>query len=320
MTAYLKLEDAVTGQAIGPSVPTLVPQASASIVSIQTGIRRHPRYWGVWFRKIGDSAVLETNLNLFFQFGAAIQSVSEHIGTGKPVPEVAIYIPMAQQWLDGFLHQTTTLPLKDSREAARKLRDLLAGIYESMRGGERPISYEECSGFFFLKEELEQAFEREHRNLSVFTVTPKGIYDTRLLIENTEEKFPQVVLAYLPPHCIVDLRQAGRCLAFEVPTACAFHVFRATESVIRRYYEVLAKQQWLHSTRDMGSYIRELEKLPGVNLDVIRRMREIKDFERNPSIHPEQIVTKEKAPILFELCSGVIYAMAIEIGNVLQNP
>lgn len=261
--------------------------------------------------------MLETNLNLFFQFGLAIQSLNEHIATGLPVGEVAIYIPITQKWLDEFLHQTVPLPLQDSRKAARELRDLIAGIYESMRYGQRQISQEECSGFFSLKEEFEQAFEREHRNLSVFTVTPKGIYDTRLLIEKTEEKFPQVVLAYLPPNCVVDLRQAGRCLAFEVPTACAFHVFRATESVIRRYYEVLAKQQWPHSTRDMGSYIRELEKLSGVNLDVIRRLREIKDFERNPSIHPEQIVSKEKAPILFELCSGVIYAMAIEISKAI---
>src|SRR5580698_5760364 len=169
MPTCSKLEDVEVG-AVGSSFA----RSDSEIVSVG-GIRRHPEYWGSWFWRIGDGAVLETNLNLLLQFGMTIQALSDRMGTGKSVPEVAIYIPLPQKWLDEFLHQTTPLPLKDSREAARKLRDLLAGIYESMRHGERAVSYEECSSFFSLKEEFEQAFEREHRNLSVFTVTPKGI-------------------------------------------------------------------------------------------------------------------------------------------------
>jgi hypothetical protein len=43
------------------------------------------------------------------------------------------------------------------------------------------------------------------------------------------------------------------------------------------------------------------------------RLEEIRKFERNPSIHPDAIVSLEKAPVLFKLCNGVMYTMADEI-------
>jgi hypothetical protein len=277
----------------------------------------NPKYWGAWFWRIGDGTVRETDLNVFFQFGMALEQFSERLSVQETAASLAPYIIPALDWTNAFLIQTDVFPLKDSRDAVREMRCLLSSVFTSLQTGkDRAISQSEVRDFYRWKQHFEECFDREHRNLRVFTVTPKGIYDTRLLAEKTEEKFPASIRQHFPEQMIYDLRQSGRCLAFEVPTAAAFHVFRATESLIRQYYEVLAKQPWRFDTRDMGSYIRELNKLPGVNADVTRRLGEIKDFERNPSIHPEQIVSLEKAPILFELCSGVIYAMAVEIGKL----
>jgi hypothetical protein len=133
------------------------------------------------------------------------------------------------------------------------------------------------------------------------------------LIEKPENKFPSSVRGVFSDLMLYDLGQAGRCLAFEVPTAVAFHVFRATEAMMLRYYEILAKQPWPHNQHDWGRYIVELNRLPGINRDVTMRLEEIRKFERNPSIHPDAVVSVERAPVLFELCSGVIYTMAEEV-------
>jgi hypothetical protein len=42
----------------------------------------------------------------------------------------------------------------------------------------------------------------------------------------------------------------------------AFHTFRATESLMLRYYEVLSGQAWPHNQHDWGRYIKEIGDLP----------------------------------------------------------
>jgi hypothetical protein len=256
----------------------------------------------------------QTNLNIFFQLGAALEGL-RNVRTGMEWVDFSLVAILPIDWLQRFLFEIQDVPLPDSRDAAGCLLNLVQTAIEP-RDVSRTITQNEVVGIWNGKEQFEQHFEREQRNLSVFTVMPKGIYDTRLLAEKTEEKFPEAIRKQFSEIFLSDLNQAGRCLAFEVPTASAFHIFRATETLVRRYYEVLAGKPWPKTKRDWWSYIEELNKLPNVNKDVTMRLDEIRKFERNPSIHPEHIVTLEKAPILFELCSGVIYAMGDEISKI----
>ena len=48
--------------------------------------------------------------------------------------------------------------------------------------------------------------------------------------------FAPNVLNSLPPIAQFDFGEAGKCIAFERPTAAAFHILRATEGVLRFYY------------------------------------------------------------------------------------
>jgi hypothetical protein len=175
------------------------------------------------------------------------------------------------------------------------------------------LTQDQIIGVLERHKQFEKNFDREHRNIDVFTVLPKGIYDTHALIEKPEHKFPESIRACFTDQILYDIRQAGRCLAFEAPTAAAFHVLRATEALIRDYYRVLAGQSWPFQQRDWGRYLTELNKLSGVNNDITSRLNEIKNCDRNPNIHPEANITLDKAPVMFELCSGVIYLMGAEI-------
>jgi hypothetical protein len=258
----------------------------------------------------------ETNLNIFYQFGASFTQLYERLQPKVPLAEIFPYVMLSRESLIAFLRETDEVKdsLEKSRSSAAMLLKSLDEIYNALRlDGTRVITIPEAQAIFTARDEFEKNFEIERQNMKVFTVTPKGIHDIRLLIEKAEYKFESHTRSVFTERVIYDLRQAGRCLAFEVPTAMAFHVMRATETIIKDYYEVLAGNPWPYAQRDWGRYIAELEKLPDFSPVITGRLREIKDLNRNPLIHPEEVVTLGEAPVIFDLCNGVIYYMVEEI-------
>jgi transposase-like protein len=82
------------------------------------------------------------------------------------------------------------------------------------------------------------------------------------------------------------IQEAAKCLAFEIPTAAAFHIFRCAESILRRYYEAVVGKLPKRQMRNWGSYIRYLKEC-GADVRVITILEQIQDLHRNPVIHPE---------------------------------
>lgn len=282
--------------------------------------RRSPKLYGPWFVPLKDCTLKETNISVFYQLGAAIKDLAD-LHAGMDTAEQVLKLVGPAEWLQYFLSETDAtdaesepVPMPDSRMSAKLLLDTINILSASVRTEvQRPLSLERLRLIWMLRDRFEKDFERERQNIQVFTILPKGIYDTRALIENAEKKFSRKVLRVLPfPQAIYDLQQAGRCLAFEIPTACAFHTCRATEAIMLRYYELLAGKQWPFAKRDWKIYVEQLVKA-GAPQKIARRLEEIREFDRNPYIHPEQNVTLEEAPALFELCGGVILQMAQEM-------
>lgn len=133
------------------------------------------------------------------------------------------------------------------------------------------------------------------------------------MIEVPESDLPDKAVPLLPEQFLYDLKQAARCLAFDIPTACAFHICRATESLMIAYYEALAKKKWPYSkNRDWSAYIDHLVKEGALQV-VTDRLREIKLTDRNPFIHPDKNVEIEEAKNLYSLCDGVNHYMCEEL-------
>jgi len=280
--------------------------------------RRRFTVWRGWFSPSGCTDMKETNLHLFYKFGQAVGTFYDRISVEKKIIELVSELIETQAALAGFLRDTEDykLLLKDTRASAQAMLDQINKIIESAKfEQERLITQAEVGTVLSCKWDMEGNFEREERNLDVFTVTPKGIYNTHLLIENPELKFPEKIRATLPPQMLYDLKQAGRCLAFEIPTACAFHVCRGTEAVMLAYYELLAKHPWSFRKKDWKIYIEQLikERAPK---QITNRLEEIRGLDRNAYVHPDINVTIEESPLLFELCSGVVTSMGLEMGKL----
>jgi hypothetical protein len=83
---------------------------------------------------------------------------------------------------------------------------------------------------------FETLFLGDLQSGSLYLVSPKGGFDTDALIEGALLVF-SADLATKVPDAVGDVRQATRCIAFELPTAAGFHLHRAHESVLRVYWD-----------------------------------------------------------------------------------
>jgi hypothetical protein len=207
--------------------------------------------------------------------------------------------------------------LKETRISAQTLLGSIQTIRKDTYGHwMRKVTDTQVTALSNGKEKMEKNFERESRNLCVFTVTRKAIYDTRALIERPEDMFPEKLHSILGDQMLGDLKQAGRCLAFEIPTACAFHVCRGTEAVMIKYLELLMKGPWPYpKNKTWHDYIQHLEK-NGAPKKVTERLNEIRESDRNAYIHPDISVPLEEAPIIFGLCTGVVFLMGQEMSKL----
>jgi hypothetical protein len=161
--------------------------------------------------------------------------------------------------------------------------------------------------------EFETVLSAELQTLASYHVTQKGIYSTTDLIERAENTLPASVLPKISQRVKEEIRQSGRCLAFDSGTACAFHIMRAVEAVMHEYYIAMCKPTPRPSKRleNWGAYIAELQKSPKSEVkEVVAMLQQIKDRHRNLIMHPEVVLTPDEAFTLFEIAQGAIIAMA----------
>ena len=73
---------------------------------------------------------------------------------------------------------------------------------------------------------LQVQMAQELDAMPIWFVTKRRAYSIDDLIENAERVFDPDTILLLSPRTTLDIRQAGRAIAFEVPTAAGFHADR----------------------------------------------------------------------------------------------
>ena len=130
--------------------------------------------------------------------------------------------------------------------------------------------------------------------LHSYFVTQKGGFDTLSLLAFGENLFPPELLSKVP-EALFDAREAGKCLAFELPTACGFHVFRATETVLRKYYMQVTGSTAPPKVRNIGVYLNAMKQKKVGDEKITSALKQVADLYRNPIIHPDAVLTPEEA-------------------------
>ncbi|SMR81481.1 hypothetical protein SAMN04488030_1948 [Aliiroseovarius halocynthiae] len=117
----------------------------------------------------------------------------------------------------------------------------------------------------------------------IFIVDQKSAFDTSILIERGHLAFPASVTGKAPD-AVTDLDQAMRCIAFDMPTAAAFHLHRAHAIVLGVYWDAIAKGAKRPAAPSLEAYLKEMKGKEIGNETVTLRLKEIAAQETDPSV------------------------------------
>lgn len=154
---------------------------------------------------------------------------------------------------------------------------------------------------------FETVFRADLPRMTVFSAEQKGIYRTESLIDHAEDHFPEAIRKRLPEQARLDIHFAGKCLGFDIPTASAFHTWRALEVVFSAYYVSITGRTFEDNkvTRNWGKYIEALDKV-GADKRLTANLDHIRSGYRNPVMHPSENVPEEEAFSLFGIGIGAM--------------
>lgn len=155
---------------------------------------------------------------------------------------------------------------------------------------------------------LEHTFAAEAGGRSAFVVTEKRI-DVEKLLSDVSGLLIPAVFDSMPEIAKYDFTEAGKCIAFDRPTAAAFHLLRATESVLREFYCSIVKQNRVRVLlwKPMVEHLKKRRKKPPEEL--LNHLDHIRNSFRNPTQHPEKIYDIQEVQDLFSLCIDVVNRM-----------
>lgn len=249
------------------------------------------------------------SLIVFYQCGSELASLREITST-ESVASVWGNLAKAELWLMRFLMESRELPFTKSRVAAQNLLGLITKIETQMleQGSQEKMpSVQDIDKEILLTAlgRFEKELEHDSRELNVFSVEDKGTHSATKLLEDAALNLPSDIRVRLTGESLEDIKAAGRCLAFDTPTASAFHILRGVEPLILQYRNALLGTSVKLKSRNWGAYIRELAT-HGADARVVGMLNHIKDFYRNPIMHPEETLTSDQALSLFHACLSAI--------------
>lgn len=208
------------------------------------------------------------------------------------------------------------LSLKASRAA---LHSLISALNDGIKETKESPEAADKNGLPFelyriswAAEQLAPVLRAELSVQAVYQIAPKRAYDIDTLIDNGTTIFSEGVRSNFTLDERYDIEQAGKCLAVEVPTAAAFHLFRAGESVLRRYYTIVVGALPKPKMRNWGAYLKNLRKC-NAEPKVLSALDQIKDLHRNPVLHPETKIDIDEALSLVGMIESVISAMTADM-------
>jgi len=209
--------------------------------------------------------------------------------------------------LNRFLKTLDDLDLQVTKRAAfdlSKLRDEL-----SNRPADAKLTVQNAKSIHKLTTDLRKTLRAETLGSYVYVVTPKRI-DLQRLLESVTELLAPKTFEQCPDIAKYDLSEAGKCIAFERPTAAASHLMRAVVAILFNYYKMYIKPAttgltWGQMTTALANKTRgkRPDKVILANLDHIRIAF------RNPTQHPDKIYDIQEAQDLFGLCIDAINRM-----------
>jgi hypothetical protein len=249
------------------------------------------------------------NVNDFYSMGFAVHPLIE-VEEGAVVGDFFLPLANTKESMESLLDHPT-YRMRVSREGCRRLLSAVSAIISddfAQVDFKKKLDWGEAYSIREAAKAFESVLIAELQTLDTYFVDQKGAYSTSDLVERADIMLPETVRDGISALALDDWRQAGRAFVFDLPTAAGFHLMRATESVIRQYYEAVAGKKPKLKQRDWGAYVKALEKC-GAEPKVVAAIDQMRSLHRNPLIHPEEVLSEAEAQTLLGIAQSTILAM-----------
>lgn len=257
----------------------------------------------------GRPPMLRMSLPWFLDVVSAIDAIPNTMFQGNP-PRPAPYVfHNAKGQLEALFNQSIYAAyLRASREQAGKLYAAIDVMLKLVDDPGSTIGDFDIWEVSHERDQFKTIFLADISLLPSFLVAGKESYETNTLIDDGTKLFPST-LSKKVPEAVPDAYQVGKALAFELATACGFHIFRVTEAVLKRYWDYVSSAAPRPSLETLGSYAAEMEKRNFGDKKVIESIKQMTRLHRNPLIHPEVILSVEEAIETMGMARSVVGAM-----------
>jgi hypothetical protein len=249
-----------------------------------------------------------------YNLAAALRPLND-VAYDTPFLKAYLAITGAVGELENFV-QFGTFGVRSCLPLGQHLLNVLKVAFERAQGDTNREHLDPQDVFAIAKAwtPFEAALKAELAVANLYWVTAKGAFDPTVLAENGVQAFPAELVTKVPG-AEFDARQAARCIAFELPTAAAFHMHRLHEAVVHAYFKTVAPPGTTPPERSaLEGWIKALEGLPKPNLKLIAAIRSIKDLHRNPVLHPQDTLSDvEEAISLLGAINSSVKTMLMEM-------
>lgn len=209
--------------------------------------------------------------------------------------------------LEWFLNGLEKFNLKITDTASYKLKQYKKDALDHLPEN-HILTKEEAENLNNLMLELRPTFYAESQNLFAYILSDKR-FTIEKLISGVSTLFPPEIFNLLTNHAKMDLEEAGKCIAVQRPTAAAFHILRATESILRDFYKKTVSRNRIKNDL-WGNIVADLRsKKNGPPKTLLDNLDNIRSNFRNPTQHPDMFYNIEEVQDLFSLCIDVITRM-----------
>ena len=250
-----------------------------------------------------------TPLYYYYWFGLAFRYLQDVNSTYTVKGESVI-----EGNLNNFLRYLDEFKLVvTKRVASAQLREISDRVAEYEE--DQKISEKDASNLRNAMSKIKTTLDAEFWEIGAYMPTPKVI-DIKKLLENVSELFSPSVFDGLPEIARFDFEDAGKCIAFDLPTAAAFHVLRGTEGALRDYYTKMVRRGRIKSL-NWGPTVNDLRKRKKTQKynTLNDRLDYIRAQYRNPTNHPDIRYDIHQAQDLWGICVEVINTMVRILGE-----
>ena len=274
------------------------------------------------------------NLIEYFELGGALRVLEPMLDKTAKKGEILLPLIRAEENLSDFIKTESSMQtcIESAKTLLDDIRELLSShFYERTDTGmtfradldlEKEVTQWESHGAKKSLEAFCHVFAAECRQGETYYVEQIAIYHTPSLVREAALRFNAEVRKFIPPDALIEFNEAGKCLAFGLHTASGFHSLRAMEIVMLDYYSVVSGKY--RAFKSWGECIKalkeltvrgEIDKNPFPTPKVVAMLDRVRDLDRNPLMHPQDILTAVTAENLFSVSAATITELALDIKN-----